>query len=79
MSCSHVGFVCGKKSNGSILILGGNQSGARGHTNCISISPFRPSEIIHFMKPKGYVIPPEHFELNDFDINGPTTTNEDTH
>lgn len=80
MKYQHVGFIYGKNSQGKILILGGNQGGGRtGGANCISIRGNPPSDIKYIMKPKGYIIPEKDFELQDFDINGPASTYEDTH
>lgn len=80
MEYSHVGFIYGKNSRGNILILGGNQGGGRtGKSNCISIRGNPLSKIRYIMKPKGYVIPDKDFELQDFDINNPAPTYEDTH
>ena len=80
MNYSHVGFIYGKNAHGSILILGGNQGGGRtGSANCISIRANALSSIKYIMKPKGYIVPPEDFELQTFDINGTTPTYEDTH
>lgn len=80
MDYSHVGFVYGKNSRGNILILGGNQGGGRiGKSNCISIRSNSLSSVVAFMKPKGYVIPPEDYELQVVDITGPDMTYSDTH
>jgi len=80
MKYSHVGFIYGKNSNGSILILGGNQGGGRtGSANYISIRANALSSVKYIIKPKGYVIPSEGYELQIFDINGTTPTYEDTH
>nr|HCI8864879.1 CHAP domain-containing protein [Klebsiella variicola] len=80
MNYSHVGFVYGKNSQGSILILGGNQGGGRiGTANCISIRANALSSIRYIMKPKGYVVPKEDFDLHVYYINGVTPTYEDSH
>ncbi|MEG1121692.1 MAG: hypothetical protein RR184_14035 [Citrobacter sp.] len=80
MNYSHVGFVCGINPDGRLLILGGNQGGGRvGTANCISIRANSASSIKFLMKPKGYIVRPEDYELKVINVSGPSSSYSDTH
>ncbi|WP_417315510.1 TIGR02594 family protein [Enterobacter sp.] len=80
MNYSHVGFVCGVSPDGRILVLGGNQGGGRvGKSNCISIRANSISNVKCFMKPKGYNISPEDYNLKMINISGESSNYSDTH
>jgi len=64
----HVGFVVGKKSNGSILILGGNQ-GKKGQGS-VNEKPFGTGSIA------GYVLPIDYKFIN-FDLEIRDSTEEE--
>ncbi|ECI4078949.1 hypothetical protein DPB93_25930, partial [Salmonella enterica subsp. salamae] len=80
MNYSHVGFVCGVNRQGNLLLLGGNQGG-RGVTNLqgITISRTSIASVLCFMKPKGYEVPDEHYNLQLIDINTIEMNYENTH
>ncbi|EOF5965489.1 hypothetical protein ACK1FJ_004604 [Salmonella enterica] len=80
MNYPHVTFVCGVNRQGSLLLLGGNQGG-RGVTNLqgITISRASMSQVVSFMKPKGYEVPEEHYNLQLIDIDAIEMNYENTH
>lgn len=80
MKYSHVGFVCGMSADGRLLILGGNQGGGReGKANCISVRANPSSSIKFLMKPKGYNVKPEDYDLKVVNIIGSSSSYSDTH
>jgi uncharacterized protein (TIGR02594 family) len=50
----HVGFVVGKKENGSLILLGGNQ-GKQGQGS-VNETPYRTNKIVGYILPEGYAI-----------------------
>lgn len=80
MKYSHVGFVCGINAQGRLLILGENQGGGReGTANCISIRANSITAVKYFMKPKGYNVRPEVYDLEIMNVSGPDSSYSDTH
>ncbi len=80
-SGSHVGFVVGKNTRGKIVLLGGNQNGVIGNTNVggdesVCFSSYPANKILFYMKPKGFIVPPEIDEENlpIINISNPTET-----
>ncbi|MCT4602053.1 MAG: TIGR02594 family protein [Marinifilum sp.] len=53
----HVGYVIGKTSSGSLIILGGNQS------NSVKYSVFSTSKIKSYVYPSGYIVAPFQYNL----------------
>ena len=49
MNYSHVGYVVGQNSNGSLILLGGNQPG-----NSVNLNPTKQSLILQLRYPVGY-------------------------
>lgn len=80
MNYHHVTFVCGVNRQGSLLLPGGNQGG-RGVTNLqgITISRASMNQVVSFMKPKGYEVPEEHYNLQLIDIDAIEMNYENTH
>ena len=54
---SHVSILVGKRKNGMLVFLGGNQN------NEINKTAYEASRIDYFMKPKNYTVSPEEKEL----------------
>ena len=54
---SHVAILVGKRKNGMLVFLGGNQN------NEINKTAYEVSRIDYFMKPKNYTVSPEEKEL----------------
>ncbi|WP_369717103.1 PAAR-like protein [Leptotrichia sp. HSP-536] len=54
---SHVAILVGKRKNGMLVFLGGNQN------NEINKTAYEPSRIDYFMKPKNYTVSSEEKEL----------------
>ena len=76
----HVTFVCGADSQGRVLFLGGNQGG-NGVTDQqgITISHASINNVVSFMKPKGYEVPDEHYNLQLIDIDTMEMNYRNTH
>jgi len=53
----HVGYIVGKTSGGSLVILGGNQH------NQVKYSIFKTSNIINYVYPEGYIVSPSQYSL----------------
>ncbi|TQQ95127.1 hypothetical protein EYS34_03385 [Cronobacter sakazakii] len=80
MNYSHVAFVYGINKRGRLLLLGGNQGGGRsGTANCLSIRPNSLSNVSYIMKPKGYEISDNDYNLQVIDMDAPELNFSSTH
>ncbi|EPF4655188.1 CHAP domain-containing protein [Cronobacter sakazakii] len=80
MNYSHVAFVYGINKRGRLLLLGGNQGGGRsGTANCLSIRPNSLSNVSYIMKPKGYEISDDDYNLQVIDMDAPELNFSSTH